>query len=307
MGKALVTGFLAVALLAGSAAPADLDAALTLFEGGADVMIPYSAEGRSQLEKAVTALREALAIPADLVETDEHAVGLFFVDSTEKDLLNKLSQAYYTLADVFLPKGNESETVYRKGKNWGLKSLRMNPRFVELEKKSFVDAVRAETDAVALYWACGNWLRLGEAQILTEGILGAAKCKAMAERCLEVRGDYICYGPYRTLGAYYGGLPPFLGQDLPRALSDYFCRVVNEPLVCGNCTLCPIDPSCREYFENRYLFVEFYLAKKGLWRDAKRVLESILVDPIGEKYPLYNAVLQERARNKLAEVEGHLK
>jgi hypothetical protein len=127
----------------------------------------------------------------------------------------------------------------------------------------------------------------------------------MAKRSLELDGGYICYGPYRTLGAYFGGLPALFGQDLGLALA-FFCEVVSEPSFCAGCTSCPIDPSSSEYFENRLLLVEFYLLEKKLWPDAARVLRSILDEPIGTKYPLYNAVCQEKARTFLAEVEKHL-
>ncbi len=84
---------------------------------------------------------------------------------------------------------------------------------------------------------------------------------------------------------------------------------MNEPALCTTCTqctTCPVDPSVTEYFENRFFFAEFYLMEKKLWADAKRVLESILADPIGDKYPLYNAVDQEKARTLLATVNEEL-
>jgi len=290
-----------------AATPPDLEASLALFSGGGDVMIPYSDEGRAQLEMAIAAFRSAIGVPEGLDETDEAKVASVAVDPGKKDLVNKLSQSYYTLGDVFLRTGKEAETTYVKGKQWALASLRLDPAFVTLEKdKGFAAAVAAETDAAALYWACGNWLRVAEFDKLGAVFAGApAKCEAMAKRTLEIDGGYICYGPYRTLGAYFGGLPALFGQDLGLALA-FFCEVVSEPSFCVGCTSCPIDPSSSEYFENRLLFVEFYLLEKGLWQDAARVLHSILDEPIGTKYPLYNAVCQEKARTFLAEVEKHL-
>ncbi len=42
--------------------------------------------------------------------------------------------------------------------------------------------------------------------------------------------------------------------------------------------------------------------EKGLWDEAERVLTSILEDPVGDSYPLYNALTQERADKLLSEI-----
>ena len=304
------------------AAAMTLDEALAIFHGD-DVGVPYSPEGKAQLEAAIEAFRVALAVPATLDEKSEDDVGKFAVDMAKKTILNKLSQCYYTLADIFYPKGDDQKALYLKGKAWGFKSLRMNPQFVDLEKKgvpgvkedNFIQAVQAETDVPALYWANANWLRTSEYDKLAAVIAGVtAKSEAMAKRTLELAPAYICYGSYRSLGAFWGGLPviPLLvyayEQDLTKSL-PYFCCVVNEPALCTactQCTKCPIDPAVTEYFENRYFFAEFYLVEKKLWADAKRVLESIIADPIGDKYPLYNAVDQEKAQTLLVTVNAEL-
>jgi len=321
----IILCLLLVSTVAGLVVPAaamTLDEALAIFHGD-DVGVPYSAEGKAQLEAAIEAFRVALGVPASLNETSEDRVGEFAVDMANKSILNKLSQCYYTLADIFVPRGDDQKALYLKGKAWGFKSLRMNPQFAALEKTgtpgnkedNFIEAVQAETDVPALYWANANWLRTSEYDkfgALTGGV--PPKSEAMALRTLELAPTYICYGSYRSLGAFWGGLPviPLLNlpyeQDLTKSL-PYFCCVVNEPALCTactKCTTCPIDPSVNEYFENRYFFAEFYLKEMKLWADAKRVLESILADPIGDKYPLYNGVDQEKARTLLIEVNAEL-
>jgi len=92
----------------------------------------------------------------------------------------------------------------------------------------------------------------------------------------------------------------------------YFCHVIDEPELCADvdCDVCPdpseFDPAADEYFENRLLFVQYYLIQRKMWEDAKRILDEVLAEPIGEKYPLYNAFSQEKAREFLEEVEEHL-
>ncbi|MCK4598858.1 hypothetical protein KAU37_03395, partial [Candidatus Bipolaricaulota bacterium] len=232
-----------------------------------------------------------------------------------KDLVNKLSQSYYTLADAFLGGEPNERDTYLKGKHWGLKSLRMNPDFFTLQQDdSFIAAVQAETDMSALYWTNANWLRASEFNKL-EAIFAQVpqKTEAMSLRLLELDETYICYGSYRGLGAFWGGMPRLPGgtyrKNFNKALS-YFCKVVDEPVLCSECVDCPdfgpFDPVCNEYFESRTFFVEFYLMEKELWEDAARILTSILDEPIGDKYPLYNAISQEKAQAFLEEVNKHL-
>lgn len=288
----------------------DLDVALALLPGE-DVMIEYSDAGRAQLEAAIGAFRLALNVPDDLDEKSEDAVSAFPVDLGQKDLVNKLTQCYYTLADAFLGGEPNEEATYLMGKHWGLKSLRMNPEFTRLEKEeSFVAAVEVETDVPALYWANANWLRASEFNKLAAVMAKVPEqSEAISLRVLELEPTYIVYGPYRSLGAFWGGLPrlPFgtYRKNFEQALS-YFCYIVDEPDYCADCDGCTFDPISNEYFESRLFFVEFYLLERELWEDAARILESVLAEPIGDTHPLYNAISQEKAQKFLETVKEHL-
>ena len=225
--------------------------------------------------------------------------------------MNKLSQAYYALGDAFLRGQDAAKAAFLKGQLWGLKSLRMSSDFATTElRHGFLKAVAQETDVAALYWTYGSWARKDEFDPL--GAIARndpPKLQALIERALEVDEEYLAYGSYRALAAFWGGLPPLplyaFGQNLPRTLS-YICPVIEEPIYCAECVECPIDPDPSAYFENRLIFAEYYLMEKGFWADAVRVLESILDDPIGEVHTLYNAFCQERAGELLIEVKTHL-
>ncbi len=283
----------------------DLDEALALIPED-DVMITYDAEGRAQLEAAIEAFRIALGVPGVVDELDERAVNLFPVDPELRHVVNKLSQCYYTLADAFEEQGTEAARhAYLKGKHWGLKSLRMNPKFAAVEGRDFSAAVDAASDVSALYWANANWLRAAEFDLLGAVFGGVpGKADALMQRILDLDPAYVGYGVYRSLGAFWSGLPsmPFVhySQNLDRAL-QYLCHVVDEP---EHCPHGPIDPEVDEYFENRLFFAEFYLMEVDKWDEARRILQSILDDPVGEKYPLYNALVQERAAQLLEDIEG---
>jgi hypothetical protein len=306
LGLALVT----LCAIAASGLAMTLGEALALFQND-NIAVTYTDSGREQLLDVIGTLRAALGVTdalneekeGDVDEPQEGGVMVFAVDASLKDVVTKLSQAYYTLANVFYtPETNEA--TYLRGKHWGLKSLRMNPAFVELEKKSFVDAAKAETDVAALYWATANWLRVSQKNALQAVFAGVpAKTQAMSERTLELDPGYVAGGSYRSLGAYWSGLP--IGKDMDKALS-FLCHVVTEPIcsACGDCQ--PALAAADEYFENRTFIAEFYYMEKDMWADAARVLESVIAEPIGDKYPLMNAYAQDNARKLLVEVQTHL-
>ena len=286
-----------------------LEEALAIFHGGR-VVVEYSAAGRAQLEAAIDALKVALCVPDSLDETRESEVNAFLVAWDQRDLTVKLSQGYLTLGVIFA-KGEDGEAdAYRKGKHWGLKSLRMDSDFAAVERRDgFLDAVAQEMDVPSLYWAGMNWLSLANFDRLAAVSSGVVKkTVAMFERVLELDETYDCYGAYRVLGSIWGALPwlPFgtYRRDLERART-YLCRVVDDLQLCGDLPPWPVDPACTEYLGNRRVLAEFYLMEKGLWADAAQVLQSILAAPIGDAYPLFNANAQADARRLLEDVRGH--
>ncbi len=287
-----------------------LDQALALFQND-NIAVTFTNEGREQLLVIIDTLRGALGVTdaldeeleGDIDKPNSGGVTWFAVDASLKDVVTKLSQAYYTLANVFYT-SDTNEPTYLKGKHWGLKSLRMNPDFVALEKQSFVDAAKAETDVAALYWATANWLRVSQKNPLEAVFAGVpAKTQAMTERTLELAPGYVAGGSYRSLGAYYSGLP--IGKDMVKAL-EYLCHVVTEPVcaACGDCQ--PALVGADEYFENRTFIAEFYYMEKNMWAEAAVVLQAVLAEPVGTKYPLMNAYAQWNAQALLTQVQSKL-
>jgi hypothetical protein len=309
---ALFVGVVCLAMAPHAWADAALDAALALIPDNGDVAIAYDDAGRAALEAAIGALEAAVGVTASFDPMSEDDYTALNIPVEEKNLANKLSQAYYTLGDVFLYGEDGAKTAFERGQLWGLKSLRMNPMFAQIETSpsKFIDAVKLETDVAALYWTYGNWARKDESDILGAIVRNdPPKLEALIERALEIDPAYISYGAYRSLAAFWGSLPPVpfgtYRQDLPRALS-YLCPVLTEPATCVECAVCPFDPDCNLYFENRLIFAQYYLMKKSEWTEAARVLQSILDEPVGDLHPLYNAFDQVLARELLADVQKHL-
>lgn len=281
-----------------------------------DIMVPYSEEGEAQLMEIIAAFREALGVPDGLDETHERAVMEFNVDPDLQDVVNKLAQCYYTLADAFL--GDEEAVlrpIYLKGKHWGLKSLRMDPEVAAMENsKGFEAAVAISVNVAGMYWAAANWLRASEFNVLEAVFAGVpSKTEAINLRVIELDEGYTHYGAYRALGAFWSGLPSLPAgnyrKNWNRSLG-YFCKIVDEPEICGACRDCvdhgDVDPTVHEYLENRMFFVEFYLMERGLWEDAHRVVLSVLEDGVGERFPLYNAISIEKAEQFLQVIESNL-
>ncbi len=290
----------------------EVSAALTLFPEGQDVAVTWTDEGRVQLESAIGVLESALGVTALFDHSDEDAYMALEIDPEKKTWVNALSQAYYTWGDVFLTDDGAKKTAFVRGQYWGLKSLRMNAQFAQIEydSKSFITAVEQATDIAALFWTYGNWSRKDEFDAVGAVFRNdPPKLEALIDRVFELDPTFQDNAPYRALAAFWGGLPPMplyaYGQNLPRALS-YICPVLNESDYCENCENCPISDEVDAYFENRLIFAQYYLMEKSLWDDAARVLQTILEDPIGERFPLYNAFDQAQARTLLDEVERHL-
>ena len=289
----------------------EISAARALFPEGQDVAVTLSEEGKAALESAIEVLEAALGVTVLFDHTDETAYMALDIDIDKKPWVNALSQGYYTWGDVFLVDDQAKKTAFIRGQYWGLKSLRMSSAFAAEELRySFIEAVNQETDVPALFWTYGNWSRKDEYEPMAAIFRDdPPKLVALIERTLEQDRAYADYAPYRALAAFWGGLPPIplfrYGQNLPRVLS-YICPVLNEPTYCEACTDCPVSDDVDDYFENRLIFAQYYLMEKELWEDAARVLQSILDDPIGQRFMLYNAYCVERAQILLEEVAEHL-
>ena len=309
---ALLLGVAVLAATLPAGADEALDAALALIPENSDAAIHYDDAGRAALEAAIAALEDALGVTASFDAANEAAYMALEIPPETKLWVNKLSQAYYTLGDVFLHGEDGAQTAFTKGQLWGLKSLRMSEAFaIEETRHGFIKAVEQDTDVAALYWTYGNWARKDESDVLGAVFRNdPPKLEALIERAFELDPTYLAYGAYRSLAAFWGGLPPLpfgaYKQDLPRTLS-YLCPVlIDESQFCAECATCPADPNANDYLENRLIFAQYYLMEKSLWQDAARVLRSILADPIGDKYPLYNAFDQLLAQELLVTVEKHL-
>ena len=287
--RLLLWGLLPV-LLSSAALASDLAA---LVEEGLSIFLndQVAVENRIELETAIEAL-----------------FGAYDLDPQNADVLNALAQCYYTLADVYDTDDSDKKAHHIEGQRFGEESLRLAPGFVEKEKADgFIEALSLVEDVAALQWTYSNWSRKDEFDLLGAIFRGdPAKLRALVERAIEVDPMYVAGAPYRSLAALNASLPKLMGQDL-EAARRLLCKVVDAPDLCADCSDCPIDPICHEFFGNRVFYTKYYLIKKEMWGEARAVLESVLAEDVGEIYPFHNALNQQRAREMLdAEVLPHL-
>jgi len=281
MGRRLAMwGLLMLVPILGAAA--DLD---VLIETGLAIFLndQVVVEDRAELESAIGTLLEAYAL-----------------DPARPEVLNALSQCYYTLADVFDEDDADKKAHHIEGQRYGEESLRLAPGFIDVEDSDgFIEALTLVEDVAALQWTYSNWSRKDEFDILGAVFRNdPPKLRALIERALEVDSLYVAGAPYRSLAALNASLPKLLGQDL-EAARQLLCKVVDPSDVCSDCGDCPIDPTCREFFGNRVFYAKYYLIKMELWEEARQVLESVLADEVGDVYPFHNALNQQRAREML--------
>lgn len=282
MRRVPVISLAIVAVVALSALASDL---ASLLEEGLSIFLndQVVVESRSELEGAIDVLLAAHAI-----------------DPANADVLNGLSQAYYTLADVYDNEDASKKAHYVEGQRFGEESLRLADGFAEAEAaEGFIAALERVDDVAALQWTYSNWSRKDEFDILGAVFRNdPPKLRALVERALQVDPLYVAGAPYRSLAALNSSLPKMLGQDL-EAARQLLCHVVDFPAICSDCAECPIDPICHEFFGNRVFYAKYYLIKMEMWEQARAVLESVLAEDAGEIYPFHNALNQQRAREML--------
>jgi len=225
----------------------------------------------ARMEEAISYYEEALPIvPAQ----------------SEGFVLDRLAQCYYEMT-TFSP-GNtpDDKDLFEKGKEYGLRSLRLNPDFARLEDEDFVEAVSYITDPGALLWTANNWGALFNYDPLL-GMIDVGKVKALYERGIEIAEAYWGGSFHNALGAMLVTLPSFLGGD-PEAGRAHLERAIE------------ISP---DYLENRVVYAQYWgftydpFGRMSGIRDADLIdqeLDFVLSSPIGD-WPFWNREAEREA------------
>ncbi len=271
MRKFLGLGMVALALLGFSqGAPEELlvraDALYNRWQG----VFGFSAyEGR--LREAIRLWEEALPALLDA--------------GKRREVWVKLSRAYFELAEGYLVEKAEKERAYGKGKEYALFALRLDPEFLEAEKREgFRAAFRKGKDVEALFWYgnnLGRWLSYHYWEAL---VGGTRDVLAAFERCVELDEKYWGAGPRRALANFLAQTPGFLGGDFGRAKEE-FARAVE---------LAP------EFLQNYVDYAEHWAKRAGeeeLFCELLRKALALAQDPaVLFAWPFYNHLALERAK-----------
>ncbi len=208
-------------------------------------------------------------------------------------VLDRLAQLHYELT-TFTP-GNtpEDEEVFRKGREYGFQSLRLNPAFAAVEEDDFDGAVATVNDPAALLWTADNWGALLDYNPIS-GLLYFGRVRALYERCLAVDEGYWGASAHNALGAMRIVTPVALGGD------EEAGRVHLEEAL----TLAPT------YLLNHVVYAQYWGFTYDLFgnvtgvRDAAFVEEQlriVLDAPIGD-WPFWNREAKREAEELLADL-----
>ncbi|MFQ5796098.1 MAG: TRAP transporter TatT component family protein [Candidatus Bipolaricaulia bacterium] len=195
-------------------------------------------------------------------------------------LLNRLSKAYYELAAFHLQDREAQERVLDQGKEYGMRSLRSDPEFAQVEAdEGFREAVRGADDVEALFWTATNWGRLLQFRGVFRSLRTLPTLRTMWERSLELDETYFAGGIHRVYGAYYAELPRLFGRDLERA-REHFVRALE------------LDPG---FLGNYTMYARYYATAADNQALFEALLHRALRAPINDRYPLHDRLAKREA------------
>lgn len=225
----------------------------------------------TSLRNALTAYEQALLlIPADAVQTRAY-------------VLDRLARGYFELGIAYLSDHHAQEQAFKKGKDYALESLRLDPKFVEIEKKSFRAALSRATDVKAIFWYGNNLGRYLNFHFFAALSGGMRDVKAAFKRAIELDEGYLAGGPWRALGSFLAKVPGFLGGDRKKAQDAFSHAIALGP-----------------YFLENYVDAAEYVYKPDKdWNKFCSVLHTVVKlgkDPkVMVAWPLYNTLAIKRA------------
>lgn len=215
----------------------------------------------------------------------EEALPLVRSPEEKREVLVKLARAWFELAEAYLAEKGQQERAYKRGMDYGLEALRLDPEFRRVEEQEgFRAALRRSADVEALFWYgnnLGRWLGFHYWEALTGGTRDVL---AAFERCVELAEGYWAAGPRRALANFLAQTPGFLGGDFARAQAEFQRAVELAP----------------EFLQNYVDYAEHWAKRAGdLELFCSLVAEALRKgDDPGTfwAWPLYNTLALQRAR-----------
>lgn len=268
------------------------------------MLMVVKAPGEESSPEELISQAEELFPERYVIETMEQIIALYESVLPELDslavqsqafVLDRLAQLYYEKTTFSEGDTPEDRELFEKGKEYGFRSLRLNPDFAEWEGRDFEKALSFVTDVAALIWTADNWGGIFKLDPFA-GLAGIGQVKALYERCLEVDEAYWGGSCHNALGAILVTTPGFLGGNLEEG------RVHLERAI-------EIDPN---YLTNHVVYAEYwgftydFFGNKSGIRDRELIeseLNFVLEAPIGDRWPFWNRVAKREAGRLLEELK----
>jgi len=212
-------------------------------------------------------------------------------------VLNRLSQLCYEAAMFTEGETEEDEALYSEGKEYGLRSLRLNPEYAAREARGLEDALSYVTDVAALHWTANNWGKWCGMHALQALAGQQFWVLALFERCVALDPTYWGASSASGLGSLLIMSPGLLGGDPERGLALVEGSIASDPTYLNNHII------LAEYWGFTY---DMFGNPTGL-RDAELVerelalIEEGAIDP----WPFWNRVAKTDADRVWALLAEH--
>jgi len=205
-------------------------------------------------------------------------------------VLNRLAQLHYELTTFSPGDTPEDRDAFQKGKDYGLRSLRLHPGFAEWEDADFAKAVSFVTEPAALLWTADNWGVLCNYNPI-QGLLQIGKVRTLYERCLAVDETYWGASAHNALGAILIVTPKVAGGDPEVGRAHLEWAIALSP----------------DYLENRVVYAQYWGFTYDFFGNVNGIrdrdfieqqLNMVLQDPVGD-WPFWNHEAKKEAEELL--------
>lgn len=185
----------------------------------------------------------------------------------DRETLLYLTRGYFLMGEYHSTDKKEKMRHFEKSKDYGMKGMELNPEFQKLAKEKILKAIEKLTaeDAPVTFWTAaslGKWSKLN-------GIMSSLKYKdqmlAMISKVEELTPDYFYGAVPRFWGSFYALAPGFVGGDMKKSKENFKKAQEMAP----------------EYLGTQVLYAESYLVEKGEKKEFEKVLQDILLAPLG--------------------------
>jgi len=236
----------------------------------------FKTRTEATLRKALTIYKQALKIDPD----NTHS-------------LNRLSLGYFMLAEAYLSY-SEKEEAYQKGFDYGLRSLRTNPDFRRLHDEKGFSALSNLPESVVnthgLVWTAANLGTLMEWKGIFESLDTLPALVSLNQRAIELDTGYLGAAAHCALGCIsaevLNKMPLTFWQVHKYGFSWEKTREHFEKAI-------ELSPeNLGHYFSYAY----YYAYNKDKEDLARRLLEKVIREPLGDNYPLMNMIAKKKAK-----------